>query len=164
MRPPISQEIDIFISLDYAGGVTLAVDAELIIGGGQASLSLKVSHFSAKGRIQFSRRPYTRWSFAFYEEPKIVVSVESSLQGSSLPQIANIISSTIKRTLRTKHTLPCYKIRIKPFVLLPEIRFAPPQQEKISHTGQLEVTVVECSRLVLCEGSFQLYCMVSIGK
>ncbi|XP_077560425.1 PDZ domain-containing protein 8-like [Haemaphysalis longicornis] len=155
-------EIDIFISLDYAGGVTLAVDAELIIGGGQASLSLKVSHFSAKGRIQFSRRPYTRWSFAFYEEPKIVVSVESSLQGSSLPQIANIISSTIKRTLRTKHTLPCYKIRIKPFVLLPEIRFAPPQQEKISHTGQLEVTVVECSRLVLCEGSFQLYCMVSI--
>ncbi|XP_065289556.2 uncharacterized protein [Dermacentor albipictus] len=155
------EEVDIFISLDYAGGVTLAVDAELIIGG-VASLAVKVNHFSAKSRLQFSRKPYTHWSFAFYEEPKIVISVESSLQGQSFPQIANIITSTIKRTLRNKHTIPSYKIRIKPFILLPELRIAPPLQEKISHSGKLEVTVVECSRLVLCEGSFQLYCMVSI--
>ncbi|KAL3242888.1 hypothetical protein MRX96_020904 [Rhipicephalus microplus] len=124
------EEVDIFISLDYAGG--------------------------------FSRKPYTHWSFAFYEEPKILISVESSLQGQSFPQIANIISSTIKRTLRIKHTIPSYKIRIKPFVLLPNLRIAAPLQEKISHSGKLEVTVVECSRIVLCEGSFQLYCMVSI--
>ncbi|XP_075544843.1 uncharacterized protein LOC142578974 [Dermacentor variabilis] len=155
------EEVDIFISLDYAGGVTLAVDAELIIGG-VASLSVKVNHFSAKSRLQFSRKPYTHWSFAFYEEPKIVISVESSLQGQSFPQIANIITSTIKRTLRNKHTIPSYKIRIKPFILLPDLRIAPPLQEKVSHSGKLEVTVVECSRLVLCEGSFQLYCMVSI--
>ncbi|KAH7970036.1 hypothetical protein HPB52_023925 [Rhipicephalus sanguineus] len=155
------QEVDIFISLDYAGGVTLAVDAELIIGG-VASLAVKVNHFSAKSRLQFSRKPYTHWSFAFYEEPKILISVESSLQGQSFPQIANIISSTIKRTLRIKHTIPSYKIRIKPFVLLPDLRIAAPLQEKISQSGKLEITVVECSRLVLCEGSFQLYCMVSI--
>lgn len=155
------EEVDIFISLDYAGGVTLAVDAELIIGG-VASLAVKVNHFSAKSRLQFSRKPYTHWSFAFYEEPKIVISVESSLQGQSFPQIANIITSTIKRTLRNKHTIPSYKIRIKPFILLPDLRIAPPLHEKVSQSGKLEVTVVECSRLVLCEGSFQLYCMVSI--
>ncbi|KAL1429335.1 hypothetical protein MTO96_016349 [Rhipicephalus appendiculatus] len=142
------EEVDIFISLDYAGGVTLAVDAELIIGG-VASLAVKVNHFSAKSRLQFSRKPYTHWSFAFYE-------------GQSFPQIANIISSTIKRTLRIKHTIPSYKIRLKPFVLLPDLRMAAPLQEKISQSGKLEITVVECSRLVLCEGSFQLYCMVSI--
>ncbi|KAK8785976.1 hypothetical protein V5799_007657, partial [Amblyomma americanum] len=156
------EEVDIFLNLDYAGGVTLAVDAELIIGG-VASLAVKVNHFSAKSRLQFSRKPYTHWSFAFYEEPKIVISVESSLQGQSFPQIANIITSTIRRTLRIKHTIPSYKIRIKPFILLPDLRIAPPLQEKISHKGKLDVTVVECSRLVLCEGSFQLYCMVSIG-
>ncbi|KAM7290612.1 hypothetical protein ISCGN_027228 [Ixodes scapularis] len=60
------EDLDIFCSVDYAGGFSLAVDAELIIGG-LAGLAIKVNHFSGKGRVQFARKPYTHWSFAFYE-------------------------------------------------------------------------------------------------
>ncbi|CAN8013080.1 unnamed protein product, partial [Ixodes pacificus] len=156
-----SQDLDVFCSVDYAGGFSLAVDAELIIGG-LAGLAIKVNHFSGKGRVQFARKPYTHWSFAFYEEPRVIITVESSIQGQNFPQIANIITGQIRRVLRSKHTLPSYRIKFKPFFLVPELRTSPPQQEKISMSGTLEITVVECSRLVLCEGSFQLYCMLSV--
>ncbi|KAM7285627.1 PDZ domain-containing protein 8 [Ixodes scapularis] len=155
------EDLDIFCSVDYAGGFSLAVDAELIIGG-LAGLAIKVNHFSGKGRVQFARKPYTHWSFAFYEEPRVIITVESSIQGQNFPQIANIITGQIRRVLRSKHTLPSYRIKFKPFFLVPELRTSPPQQEKVSMGGTLEITVVECSRLVLCEGSFQLYCMLSV--
>ncbi|EEC10362.1 hypothetical protein IscW_ISCW008391 [Ixodes scapularis] len=155
------EDLDIFCSVDYAGGFSLAVDAELIIGG-LAGLAIKVNHFSGKGRVQFARKPYTHWSFAFYEEPRVIITVESSIQGQNFPQIANIITGQIRRVLRSKHTLPSYRIKFKPFFLVPELRTSPPQQEKVSMGGTLEITVVECSRFVLCEGSFQLYCMLSV--
>ncbi|CAN8006104.1 unnamed protein product, partial [Ixodes hexagonus] len=157
------EDLDIFCSVDYAGGFSVAVDAELIIGG-LASLAVKVNHFSGKGRVQFVRKPYTHWSFAFYEEPKVIITVESSIQGQNFPQIANIITGQIRRVLRSKHTLPTYRIKVKPFFLMPELRILFPQHEKISMSGTLEITIVECSRLVLCEGSFQLYCMISIEE
>ncbi|XP_064481658.1 PDZ domain-containing protein 8-like isoform X2 [Ornithodoros turicata] len=157
------EELDVFLALEYAGGFTLAVDADLIIGG-QVSLSVKITHLSGKARLQFSRKPYSHWSFAFYEEPKVEISIESSIQGQNFPQIPNIIMSQIRRVLRAKHTLPNYRIRFKPICLFPELRINPPLKEKLCQTGQLEVTVVECSRLVLGEGSYQLYCMLSLDE
>ncbi|XP_064481653.1 PDZ domain-containing protein 8-like isoform X2 [Ornithodoros turicata] len=155
------EQLDVFVSGEYAGGFTLAVDAVLKMGS-VASLFVKVTHVSGKVRLQFARRPYSHWSFAFYEEPKVVISVESSLQGKNLPQVANIVMSLIRRVIRKKHTLPIYKIRFKPFILLPELRINPPARERVHQSGPLEITVVQCSRLMLCEGSFQLYCMLSL--
>ncbi|CAN8006108.1 unnamed protein product, partial [Ixodes hexagonus] len=153
----------IFCSVNYAGGFSLAVDAELVIGA-TASFSIKVNDFSGKGRVQFARKPFTHWAFAFYEEPKVTITVESSIQGQNFPQIANIITGAVRRVLRSKHTLPSYRIQFKPFFPMPELRTAFPQVEKISMSGMLEVTVVECSRIVLTGGCFQLYCMLSVDE
>ncbi|KAK8763364.1 hypothetical protein V5799_034026 [Amblyomma americanum] len=130
------EELDVFCSVEYPGGFSIGIDAELSMGA-VASVVIKVNRIAFKGRLQFSRKPYTNWSFAFYE---------------------------VRRKLRSKFNLPTYMIMVKPFFLLPELRVQSTHHEKLSQTGTLEVTVVECSRLVLCEGSFQLYCMISLDE
>ncbi|XP_077520149.1 PDZ domain-containing protein 8-like [Amblyomma americanum] len=156
------EELDVFCSVEYPGGFSIGIDAELSMGA-VASVVIKVNRIAFKGRLQFSRKPYTNWSFAFYEEPKVAITVESSLQGQNFPQLARAVTGMVRRKLRSKFNLPTYMIMVKPFFLLPELRVQSTHHEKLSQTGTLEVTVVECSRLVLCEGSFQLYCMISLA-
>ncbi|XP_065282940.1 PDZ domain-containing protein 8-like [Dermacentor albipictus] len=157
------EELDMFCSFEYPGGFSIGIDAELNVGA-QASVVIKVNRLAAKGRLQFSRKPYTHWSFALYEEPKVSITVESSLQGQNYPQFARAVTGLVRRKLRSKFNLPTYVIAIKPFFLIPELRVLSTHHEKLSQTGTLEITVVECSRLVLCEGSFQLYCMISLDE
>ncbi|XP_049522385.1 PDZ domain-containing protein 8-like [Dermacentor silvarum] len=60
------EELDMFCSFEYPGGFSIGIDAELSMGA-LASVVIKVQHLAIKGRLQFSRKPYTHWSFAFYE-------------------------------------------------------------------------------------------------
>lgn len=60
------QELDVFCNIEYPGGFSIGIDAELSTGA-LASVAIKVHHLAVKGRLQFSRKPYTHWSFACYE-------------------------------------------------------------------------------------------------
>lgn len=78
-------------------------------------LFIVVKHISGLGRLQFTRLPYTHWSFAFYTEPDIDLAVESHFQGRQLQSnVTNLIVNQIKKAIKRKHTLPNYKIRWVP--------------------------------------------------
>lgn len=67
---------------------------------------------SGLARLQFTRLPYTHWSFSFYNDPLIELGVESQFQGRQLQaNITNLIINQIKKAIKRKHTLPNYKIR-----------------------------------------------------
>lgn len=73
----------------------------------------------------------------------------------------------IRRSVRKKHTLPNYKIRYRPFFIKPEQRVAPQDiyihGSKLS-AGHLEVTVIECTRLVKVSHDSLIYCTLAIGE
>lgn len=72
-----------------------------------------VKHISGLARLQFTRIPYTHWSFSFYNEPVLELAVESHFQGRQLQSnITNLIVNQIKKAIKRKHTLPNYKIRL----------------------------------------------------
>ncbi|KAH6937254.1 hypothetical protein HPB50_026208 [Hyalomma asiaticum] len=131
------EELDVFCNIEYPGGFSIGIDAELSTGA-LASVAVK--------------------------EPRVSITVESSIQGQNYPQLARAVTGLVRRKLRSKFNLPTYAIAIKPFFLIPELRVLSTHHEKLSQNGTLEITVVECSRLVLCEGSFQLYCMISLDE
>ncbi|ELT94329.1 hypothetical protein CAPTEDRAFT_228988 [Capitella teleta] len=144
------EEVTLLVDLTYNGGFQLAIDLDMVFGK-SAYLSVKVTKLSGLARLQFSRNPYTHWSFSFVDEPVMEFNVESHYEGRPMPQITSLIINQIRRSIRKKHTLPNYKLRYKPFFTKPEEQ-TPPQDiylhgNKVS-IGQLEVTVVDCNRLV----------------
>lgn len=73
---------------------------------------LIVKRIYGQVRLQFSRQPYTHWSFSFYTDPLLDLAVESHFQGRQLQSnITNLIANQIKKAIKRKHTLPNYKIR-----------------------------------------------------
>ena len=52
--------------MDYTGGFQLAVDVYLLFNK-SAYLSVTVKKMKGRARMQFTRMPYTHWSFSFYE-------------------------------------------------------------------------------------------------
>lgn len=54
------------LSLKYAGGFRISVDVDLVFGT-SAYVSITVSKLEGKGRLSFTRHPYTHWSFSFFE-------------------------------------------------------------------------------------------------
>jgi hypothetical protein len=54
-----------------------------------------VNHLSGQARLQFTRHPYTHWSFSFFGDPVLELQVESQFQGRPLPQITSIIVSQV---------------------------------------------------------------------
>lgn len=71
-----------------------------------------VKRISGQARLQFSRHPYTHWSFSFFSDPVLDLAVESHFQGRQLQSnITNLIVNQIKKAIKRKHTLPNYKIR-----------------------------------------------------
>lgn len=121
--------LNLLINLDYTGNFSLSVDAKMKFGK-TAYLSIKgklvgsffnfrpqliflaVKRISGIARLQFTRQPYTHWSFSFYSEPEIELGVESHFQGRQLQSnITNLIVNQIKKAIKRKHTLPNYKIR-----------------------------------------------------
>lgn len=118
--------VSLCLDLDYTGSFLLSVDAKMKFGK-TAYLSIKgtlkksktifkyailVNKVNGLVRLQFTRHPYTHWSFSFYNDPIIELEVESHFQGRQLQSnITSLIVNQIKKAIRRKHTLPNYKIR-----------------------------------------------------
>ncbi|XP_062594613.1 PDZ domain-containing protein 8-like [Saccostrea cucullata] len=159
-------KLDVEVDLDYKGGFQLALGIDLVLGK-HVSLSVTVTNLRGRARLQFSHKPYTHWSFSFYEEPQIDFQVESKYGGRATPQLTSLIITQIKRTIRKKHTLPNYKFRMKPFFTPPPPRV--PQKDlfvngtKIGQ-GKLTVTIKSCSRLIDVPADSMLYCTLSIDS
>ncbi|XP_066288045.1 PDZ domain-containing protein 8-like isoform X2 [Branchiostoma lanceolatum] len=158
--------IDIALDIDYKGGFRLAVDVDLVFGR-TAYLSVKVTKLKGRVRLQFSREPFSHWSFSFYEEPELEFDAQSQFGSRVFPQLTSIIINQIRRSVRKKHTLPYYKMRFKPFFDYQEQLNAPDNvylhDNKVT-VGQLEVTIVECSRLPRVFPDCVVYCTLCIDE
>ncbi|XP_062928120.1 PDZ domain-containing protein 8 [Mobula hypostoma] len=151
----VPDELNFEVELEYNGGFHLAIDVDLVFGK-SAYLFVKMRRVVGRLRLQFTRRPFTHWSFAFMDDPFIDFEVKSQFEGRPMPQLTSIIVNQLKRVIKRKHTLPNYKIRYKPFFphqVIPTIVDAADcdlyiQQSNITE-GRLKVTVVECSRLFI---------------
>ncbi|KAJ8877115.1 hypothetical protein PR048_021567 [Dryococelus australis] len=155
--------LELCLDLEYSGGFQLSIDANMLLGKA-AFLSVKVNHLSGLARLQFTRHPYTHWSFSFYSDPVLELQVESQFQGRPLPQINSIIVSQIRKSLKKKHTLPYYKLRYKPFFAKCEPGEG--EDEWLGHTlcpGTLQVTVAEVTRLMDCLVQGHIYCSLAVG-
>ncbi|CAH1777600.1 unnamed protein product [Owenia fusiformis] len=160
------EEVNIEVEIDYDGGFQIGVDVDLVFGK-TAFLSVKVKKLQGTARLQFTRQPFSHWSFSFYQEPLLELDVESQFEGRPLPQITSLIVNQIRRTVRKKHTLPNYKIRYKPFFLPQEpnltVREINLHGNSIS-LGQLDVTITECSRLQQIIPDSKMYCTLAVDK
>lgn len=120
--------LNIAVNLDYTGNFLLCIDAKMkfsktaylsikglftfLKGSANLIIIISVKKISGLVRLQFSRQPYTHWSFSFYNEPVLDLAVESHFQGRQLQaNITNLIVNQIKKSIKRKHTLPNYKIR-----------------------------------------------------
>ncbi|XP_020337282.1 PDZ domain-containing protein 8 isoform X2 [Oncorhynchus kisutch] len=150
------EELNFEVDLEYNGGFHLAIDVDLVFGK-SAYLFVKMTRVVGRLKLQFTRMPFTHWSFAFLEDPLIDFEVKSQFEGRPLPQLTSIIVNQLKRIIKKKHTLPNYKIRYKPFF---PFQVQPPigssacdldlsVQDSGLVEGRLRVTLVECSRLFI---------------
>ncbi|CAF0799003.1 unnamed protein product [Brachionus calyciflorus] len=107
-------EMSILLDLEYKNGFSISVDADLLFGK-SAYTHIKIALIKGKARLQFSRQPFTHWSFAFVEEPVVEIDGSSQFEGRQMPKLTYLIINQLRRSIRRKHTLPNYKIRFKPF-------------------------------------------------
>lgn len=106
----MSEELNFEVDIEYNGGFHLAIDVELVFGK-SAYLFVKMRRVVGKLRLQFTRMPFSHWSFSFLEDPLVDFEVKSQFEGRPLPQLTSIIVNQLKRVIKKKHTLPNYKIR-----------------------------------------------------
>ncbi|XP_030755746.1 PDZ domain-containing protein 8 [Sitophilus oryzae] len=152
------------LNLDYSGNFLLCIDAKMKFGK-TAFLSIKVKKISGLARLQFSRQPYTHWSFSFFTEPTLDLGVESHFQGRQLQSnITNLIVNQIKKAIRRKHTLPNYKIRYKPFFVKTDPSQLDLEDSEVSLLGTLEMNVAEISRLCIPENAQNIYLTIAIDS
>ncbi|XP_055027744.2 PDZ domain-containing protein 8 isoform X2 [Misgurnus anguillicaudatus] len=154
------EELNFEVDLEYNGGFHLAIDVDLVFGK-SAYLFVKMTRVAGRLKLQFTRMPFTHWSFSFLEDPLIDFEVKSQFEGRPLPQLTSIIVNQLKRVIKRKHTLPNYKIRYKPFF---PFQVQPPLvsscdldmsiRDTLLVEGRLRVTLVECSRLFIL-GSYE---------
>lgn len=154
------EELNFEVDLEYNGGFHLAIDVDLVFGK-SAYLFVKMTRVAGRLKLQFTRMPFTHWSFSFLEDPLIDFEVKSQFEGRPLPQLTSIIVNQLKRVIKRKHTLPNYKIRYKPFFpfqVQPPLMSSCDLDISIRDTllveGRLRVTLVECSRLFIL-GSYE---------
>lgn len=149
------EELNFEVDIEYNGGFHLAIDVELVFGK-SAYLFVKMRRVVGRLRLQFTRMPFSHWSFSFLEDPLVDFEVKSQFEGRPLPQLTSIIVNQLKRVIKKKHTLPNYKIRYKPFF---PFQVQPPLgstcdldlcvQDSRLGEGRLRVTLKECSRLFI---------------
>ncbi|KAF7286725.1 PDZ domain containing 8 [Rhynchophorus ferrugineus] len=152
------------LNLEYSGNFLLCIDAKMKFGK-TAYLSIKVRKVCGLVRLQFSRQPYTHWSFSFYNEPILDLAVESHFQGRQLQSnITNLIVNQIKKAIKRKHTLPNYKIRYKPFFVKTDPSQLDLEESDVSLHGNLEMNVAEVSRLSLPENAQSIYLTIAIDS
>ncbi|XP_009568886.2 PDZ domain-containing protein 8 [Cuculus canorus] len=153
------EELGFEVDLEYNGGFHLAIDADLLFDK-SAYLSVKISRVIGKLKLVFTRLPFTHWSFSFMDDPVILFEVTSQFEGRPMPQLTSIIVNQFKKVIKRKHTLPNYKIRLKPFF---PSQVVPPDeyedrdfciQDLLLTEGRLRVTLIECTRLLIF-GSYE---------
>uniref|UniRef100_A0A1B6DL70 Phorbol-ester/DAG-type domain-containing protein n=1 Tax=Clastoptera arizonana TaxID=38151 RepID=A0A1B6DL70_9HEMI len=154
-------ELEVCLDLDYSGGFQLSIDANMRLNK-TAHVSVKVNQLQGLACLRFTRHPYSHWSFSFYNDPHLQLSVESQFQGRSLPQINSIIASQIRKTLKRKHTLPYYKLRYKPFFIKNDPGAALNDNITCVSSGILEVKVIQVSRISDCIGP--VYCSLAVDS
>nr|XP_061794749.1 PDZ domain-containing protein 8 [Nerophis lumbriciformis] len=167
------EELNFEVDIEYNGGFHLAIDVELVFWK-SAYLFVKMRRVVGKLRLQFTRVPFTHWSFSFLEDPLVDFEVKSQFEGRPLPQLTSIIVNQLKRVIKKKHTLPNYKIRYKPFF---PFQVQPPLgstsdlelsvQESRLVEGRLKVTLIDCSRLFIL-GSYDretyVHCTIELSS
>lgn len=104
------EELNFEVDIEYNGGFHLAIDVDLVFGK-SAYLFVKMRRVVGRLRLQFTRMPFSHWSFSFLEDPLVDFEVKSQFEGRPLPQLTSIIVNQLKRVIKKKHTLPNYKIR-----------------------------------------------------
>ncbi|XP_038160536.1 PDZ domain-containing protein 8 [Cyprinodon tularosa] len=149
------EELNFEVDIEYNGGFHLAIDVDLVFGK-SAYLFVKMRRVVGRLRLQFTRMPFSHWSFSFLEDPLVDFEVKSQFEGRPLPQLTSFIVNQLKRVIKKKHTLPNYKIRYKPFF---PFQVQPPPgsacdldlsvQDSRLVEGKLRVTLIECSRLFI---------------
>ncbi|CAK9292867.1 unnamed protein product [Gordionus sp. m RMFG-2023] len=109
--------IEILPEGKWGKGFIMTLDADLSLVGRVAASQVTINIAELRGpvRLRFSRLPYTHWSFMFLKDPLMNINVDCILRNKHLPQIASIIASQIKKSIKKRHTFPHYKIRLKPF-------------------------------------------------
>eukprot|EP00731_Ephydatia_muelleri_P031177 Em0022g691a len=160
-----SEEVDIALDVDYSGDFHIEIDADLVLSK-VAFISVTVQRVRGTGQLQFSRNPFTHWSFTFYEDPELLLEVTSCVEGRKIPQLSSIIEKQIRKWVKRKHTMPGKKIRYKPFFkpqkLQNELLDVFVHNQKIT-VGSLQVQVVECTRLPVVENASEVFCTVNVA-
>ncbi|XP_075902185.1 PDZ domain-containing protein 8 [Nelusetta ayraudi] len=148
------EELNFEVDIEYNGGFHLAIDVELVFGK-SAYLFVKMRRVVGRLRLQFTRTPFSHWSFAFLDDPLVDFEARSQFEGRPLPQLTSIIVNQLKRVIKKKHTLPNYKIRYKPFFPF-QVQAVGPEcdsdlfiQDTRLVEGRLKVTLIKCSRLMI---------------
>ncbi|XP_054652002.1 PDZ domain-containing protein 8 [Dunckerocampus dactyliophorus] len=149
------EELNFEVDMEYNGGFHLAIDVDLVFWK-SAYLFVKMRRVVGRLRLQFTRLPFSHWSFSFLEDPLVDFEVKSQFEGRPLPQLTSIIVNQLKRVIKKKHTLPNYKIRYKPFFpfqVQPPLGFTSDLELLVQDSrlveGRLKVTLIECSRLFI---------------
>ncbi|CAG0920401.1 unnamed protein product [Notodromas monacha] len=159
--------LELAMDIEYKGGFRLATDADLVLGK-CAALCVKVTELRGRFRLLLNELPYPHWSFSFLQEPVMNFDVESHFQGRPLPQITSLIINQIRRTVRKKHTYPCFKMRYKPFFPVPDPTnlFAGEvlDLEEDFVGGELCSTVLEFSKLPSVSSGMELYCCIAFDE
>ena len=60
------EEVTLLLDIEYKNGFSISVDVDLILGR-SAFVHIKIASIVGKVRVQFTRYPYTHWSFAFID-------------------------------------------------------------------------------------------------
>ncbi|XP_050296074.1 PDZ domain-containing protein 8 isoform X2 [Anthonomus grandis grandis] len=156
--------LSLVLNLDYLGNFFMCIDAKMKFSK-TAYLSIKVKKISGSARLQFSREPYTHWSFSFYNEPILDLAVESHFQGRQLQSnITNLIVHQIKKAIKRKHTLPNYKIRYKPFFVKTDPSQLDVEDTDLPVQGMLDMNISEISRLCYPEGANSIYLTMAVDS
>ncbi|KRY60235.1 PDZ domain-containing protein 8, partial [Trichinella britovi] len=162
------EDVEIVLDVDYFGGFDISLNFVTIIDS-DACLSVKIPRISGELRIRFSKKPFTHWSFAFTEEPRINFDIDSKLLKRSLPQVVPLIITQFRRMLRKKHVLPAYRIRFTPFFENPRHRPFPPHRDLffIRPTGCLCMSSIKCVGLNVLNaplGHTQIIVQFNVGN
>ncbi|XP_045131499.1 PDZ domain-containing protein 8-like isoform X9 [Portunus trituberculatus] len=156
----VLEQVDINVEVEYNGGIQLAIDASSRFSKA-AMVKIKVVHLSGNGRLQFSRHPFTHWSFSFYDEPQVEFEVHSSL-GLHIPRFNSVIVSQLRGILKRKHTLPYFKLRGAPLIRRHNQQI---NEEGCSvPPGRLTGSIIKCTRLQTSLVGEVMYCTVILSE
>uniref|UniRef100_A0A1B0GJQ9 PDZ domain-containing protein 8 n=1 Tax=Lutzomyia longipalpis TaxID=7200 RepID=A0A1B0GJQ9_LUTLO len=155
------ENLDVMLDLSYRGNFRLSIDADMVLGK-KGFLSVRVKHIAGLARLQFTRKPYTHWSLSFVGDPQVDLGIESQFQGRQMQSnVTSFISNQIRKAIRSKHTLPSYKLRYKPF--FQKIDDDLDASDTIPE-GTLTVNICEVSRLNVPTQITSIFCSLTLAS